>query len=275
MIQELRAIAADSDGATQSAAVDELLRGCKPLFARYARALCRSNSVPATRYLDDIEALVAAEAWELITEAIADPDILDDIPTFEARLFVRVRPKVRSFVDRFESPASGMVAARRRVREVAKTRSQLRRAGVEPKIETVIAETNARLRRTRKDAERQGMLVDVSTFIEAAPATPVNEYTARVPAPSASDVLFRQVVEATLDATRAMGSKTEWAATLFLTELQGTGTADAPDMARHVAKELRIRTADASALLGVVRAQLAKQMYQAGILDTELHETAV
>lgn len=265
--EDLRQIVEEADTRHREVLVNAFLRRCARLFARYARSLCRSNSVPATRYEEDIEAIVAAEAWELITEAIADPDLLDGMTTFEARLFVRVRPKVRSFVDRFESPASGMVAARRRVREVAKTRSALRRQGIEPSTNEVLAQTNKRLRATRKDAERQRVLVDVSTLIGVAPPIPVSEGAITIPGPNVSDIVCNQVVARVLDTARRSGAQTEWVAAAYMAEVLETGITDGSEMTRHIVQSLGIRVLEANELLHRVRAELARQMLHVGLID--------
>ncbi|MGC0252643.1 hypothetical protein [Pseudactinotalea sp. Z1748] len=144
-------------GPQREVAVEQFIAARLPLFNRYARSLCRTNSVPANDYLEDITAIVAEVAWEMIREALQDPGHLSKYMTWEAIHFRRARSKVRSYVDRTKTPASGMTTVMRRYREVQRTRSLLRgELDREPSDPEVVAETNKRLSHL-KDAAYQGM----------------------------------------------------------------------------------------------------------------------
>lgn len=152
-------IAAMDEGSQREVAVHEFIKARMPMFTRQARGLCRINSVQPTKYLDDLTGMVAETAWEMIREALENPGSLAQIMTWEAMLYRRARVKVRSYIDRVEAPASGMTTARRRHREVQRTRSLLRgEKGAEPTDGEVIEATNARLAHL-KDAAYQGMTI--------------------------------------------------------------------------------------------------------------------
>lgn len=155
----LRGIVTMPAGPAREAAVNDFIAARLPMFTRQARGLCRINSVQVGTYLDDVAAIVAEVAWEMIREALDDPSTLERIITWEAILYRRARVRVRSYIDRTEAPAAGMTTARRRHREVQRTRSLLRgELDREPNDAEVITETNKRLAHL-KDAAYQGMAI--------------------------------------------------------------------------------------------------------------------
>lgn len=166
------------DPTTQARALEDFMAARIPMFDRLAASLCRSNSVPPAKFAQDISAIVAQTAWVMLTEALANPSTLADIITWEAILYHRARPLVRSFTDKAEAPASGMVGARRRQREVAKTRTLLRtELSREPTHAEIIETTNTRIAATVADPARHSMVITAAD-LEAASVEPLNEGTA-------------------------------------------------------------------------------------------------
>ncbi|MPV50150.1 hypothetical protein GCG21_09055 [Pseudactinotalea sp. HY160] len=152
-------IAAMPAGVARDRAVTDFIVARGPLFDRWTKNLCRINSVPATTYGDDVRAIVAEAAWDLLATAIDDPASLEAIATWEAICYRSARSRVRTFIDKAAAPASGMTTARRRHREAQRSRSELRAAlGREPGTHEVIEHANGRLSHLSNQAN-QGMVI--------------------------------------------------------------------------------------------------------------------
>lgn len=156
----VRDIVAMPHGPERDRAVDTFMRQRARLHRNQARGLCRTNSVPESKYLDDVHAIVLAATWMLLVKCAEEPDLLPRVDTWEAIQYRFVRDQVRRELDRMDAPASGMVNKRRRYREAERTRSTLRDAlRREPTPEEIVEATNARLSAARKDAARQAILI--------------------------------------------------------------------------------------------------------------------
>lgn len=158
-LDEVRDIIAMPAGHDRDNAVTTFIHRRNPMFVNVARRLCRINSVQPQHYYDDIYAIVLATAWEMLAKAIEDPDSMDTIINWDAIFFRQARARVRSEVDRMSSVASGMTTARRRHREVQRSRSELRSLLMrEPSNEEMINHANKRLS-GRSDQKNQGMVI--------------------------------------------------------------------------------------------------------------------
>jgi len=159
-VDQVRRIVALPPGPERDLAIDTFMREHDRLHRNQARNLCRINSVPEGKYLEDVYAIVLAGTWMLLVKCMQEPDLLPKVETWEAIQYRFVRDQVRRELDRIDAPASGMVNKRRRYREVERTRSALRvELRREPTPEEIVEATNARLLATRKDAARQAILV--------------------------------------------------------------------------------------------------------------------
>ncbi|MFC8797300.1 hypothetical protein ACFT2C_06180 [Promicromonospora sp. NPDC057138] len=135
-----------------------------PTIRSIARYLVRTNRLTFTSHVDDVIGIVAAECAEWLAEMVADPTKIDGIRrSFDGVLYLRCRPKVKSYADGAASGRpSGTVALARRLREAERTRDGLRASlNREPTTPEVVEATNARMAATRKNPQRQGMLVRV------------------------------------------------------------------------------------------------------------------
>lgn len=157
---ELYAIVA-ATGTARARLIDEFYRSKLSTFRSIANLLCRKAALDVTRHADDVVQLVAIECMKMIDEVLADPSSIEDIVRFDGRLHHRARPAVRTYADGAASGegASGATAKARRVRELSRTRAALRaELNAEPTDVQVVEETNARMRRLRKDPARQSMI---------------------------------------------------------------------------------------------------------------------
>jgi hypothetical protein len=160
---EVERIVALCDEARYHAAVSSFIAGHRTHWRRIAVRLCRTNSVQATQHLEDVESIVTETVWEMLEKSRRDPNYLATMRSFLAIVVYTARPRVRSFVDHATAPASGMVSAQRRRRELARTRSELAALrGSLPTAEEAVQATNERLGATRADVVRQGMVVTVA-----------------------------------------------------------------------------------------------------------------
>ncbi|GAB3176045.1 hypothetical protein GCM10027059_50300 [Myceligenerans halotolerans] len=143
---------------------DDFMRSKMPAIRSIARYLVRSNKLRLASDLDDVVGIVAAECSEWLAEIIADPTTIDQIHrSFDGVLYLRCRPKVRSHADGGASGRpTGAVGLARRLREAERTRERLRASlHREPTNPEIVQATNDRMAATRKNPQRQGMLVSV------------------------------------------------------------------------------------------------------------------
>jgi hypothetical protein len=227
---EAERVVAIEDDARYRAEVSAFIAEHRPHWRRIAAHLCRANAVQATRYLDDVDAIVTETAWEMLERSRRDPAYLRSMRSFLAIVVYTARPRVRSFVDHATAPASGMVSAQRRRRELARTRSELAALrGTVPTVQEAVRATNERLGTQRADVVRQGMVVteadelvlrgalpfddalDADTHLETDPDCVL--HPVEVPA------LLRSVV----DAARAESPSCGRVAALWMSEAYGGG----------------------------------------------------
>lgn len=269
---EIRRIVSEPDQARFDYLVADFLASRDKQFNRIAGSLCRSNSVRRTDYLEVVKSLVAEMCWQMIVWAREDETYLDRVDSWEAILVYNVRPKVRSEIDHQRSPASGMVSAQRRYRELARTRSELTSArGERPSVKETVEETNRRLHATRKDPVRQGMVVTELDELAARGAAPFDETLDSVVHqvdfaenyilhPAEGPVLVRTVVELAAEHSELCGQVAEmWMGEAYTSGGPPPGT----DTASWIAKELGLTRAQTSSHIATVR-ELAMD-YLAGI----------
>jgi hypothetical protein len=228
--REVERIIAIEDDARYRDEVSAFIADHRPHWRRMAAHLCRANAVPATQYLDDVDAIVTETAWEMLERSRREPGYLRTMRSFLAIVVYTARPRVRSFVDHATAPASGMVAAQRRRRELARTRSELAALrGAAPTVQEAVRATNERLGAQRADVVRQGMVVTEADELVMRGALPFDDaldadthldddpdcvlHPVEVPA------LMRSVV----DAARAENPACGRVAALWMSEAYGGG----------------------------------------------------
>ncbi|WP_375000187.1 hypothetical protein [Aeromicrobium sp. CTD01-1L150] len=132
-----------------------------------AHRFCSSFRVDRNTWADDCYAIILETANGLIEETIENPRMLEKLQSFVSLTQYRARYRITQF---FESsagtnPASGMNSMRRRRSELERDRAQMTQTmGRDPSPQEVVAATNDRMRATRKDAARQGMIATVADF---------------------------------------------------------------------------------------------------------------
>lgn len=272
---QVERIVAVEDDVRYRAEVDAFLGEHRPQWRRIALRLCRTHSVAADTYADDVEAIVVETAWQLLERSREDVAFLRTMRSFLAVLVYTARPKVRSFVDHATAPASGMVAAQRRRRELARTRAELAALrGATPTVAEAVEATNSRLAEHRADVVRQGMVVTEAdelvlrgalSFDEALDAgglvdTPADPPLHAVEVPA----LVRSVV----DAARGQGRVLGHVAALWMSEAAaGSGALPGHDTLVWVARTVGITRARAAEHIDRVRAIAADRLREMGIPD--------
>lgn len=153
-----------STGRARQHLLDDFMRAKVKVFRSIAMKLCRTNSMDITRHLDEAASIVAAECVSWMNELMAHPERLDQISSFDGKLWLRCRPVFRSYCDGAAGGvnASGAVALQRRMREMGRMREALRaQYDREPTNQEIVDATNSKMRATRKDPERQSMICSV------------------------------------------------------------------------------------------------------------------
>lgn len=246
--QDLRAeverIVTLADAAEYRRQAETFLARHRGLWRRIAAHLCRANSVRRTDYLDDVESHVMVAAWEMLEAARQDAGLLGSMRSFPAVVHFHARPRVRSFLDRATAPASGMVGAQRRRRELQRTRAELAALrGREPTTAEVVDTTNERLAATRKDPARQGMVVSRSDALALRGALSFDEtLDSQQPARTEPDFVLhpvegRELVASVVRAARAEDRTLGQVAALWLGEAYASGPPDR-DTVRWIAGRL-------------------------------------
>lgn len=157
-----------ANGRARQHLLDDFMRSKLKTFRSIALTLCRKNSMDITRHLDEATSIVAAECVAWMNELMVHPDRLDAIRSFDGKLWLRTRPVFRSYCDRADAGvnASGAVALQRRMREMGKMREALRaQLDREPTNHEIVDATNDKMRRTRKDPDRQSMICSVNDLL--------------------------------------------------------------------------------------------------------------
>ncbi len=227
---EVDRIVAIEDDARYHAEVSAFLAEHRPHWRRMAVHLCRANGVPPARFLDDVDAIVTATAWEMLERSRQDPGYLRTMRSFLAIVVYTARPKVRSFVDHATAPASGMVAAQRRRRELARTRSELAALrGTAPSVAEAVRATNERLGAHRADVVRQGMVVSAADELVMRGALPFDDaLDADTHVDDDRDCVLHPVevpalLQSVVDAARAEHPARGRVAALWMSEAYGGG----------------------------------------------------
>src|SRR5690625_3297937 len=116
-VEVLKGILNEPDHRKRDTLLNDFITEREPLYRRYAKGLCRTNSVRQSQHSDDVLGIVRESAWKVITDAMEDPSLLETVYNWEAITWRRARWEVRRYLDREVSPASGMTTARRRHRK--------------------------------------------------------------------------------------------------------------------------------------------------------------
>lgn len=160
--------------------IDIYLRDRQRIYVTIARTFCTKLGKSVSRYLDEIVGIVRVTEYKLIERARNEPEWFDTIKNWTGFLKSACRNEVRSF---FETGAgssgiTGVSSHARRVKELNKTAALLRTAlNHEPTREEILDETNRRIRATRKDPEREGLVCTSDDFNPIGETTQLHDYT--------------------------------------------------------------------------------------------------
>jgi hypothetical protein len=178
----LAAIVAETDDAVRDELVNDFLVTTEPLTRAVSRTLCREFNADRDTWLDEFCQLVRLAAHDLLTEVIEHPARLEEIGSWRGLVAFRAKSAATAFVDSSAgfNPASGMVAVKRRVREMEKTRALLlAELEREPTDVEVVERTNQRMAQTRTDYKRQGMECKLEDLRLVEPAADIADHRDR------------------------------------------------------------------------------------------------
>lgn len=152
--------------ARRQRARDEFVVSRQRLFRTIAFRLCRNYGISPQEHMEDVTQVVAEEAIEWINKLMDDREDLTKVLNWEGMLHVRSKQTVRTWMDRNLTPASGMISVSRRVRMLNAVRDEMRQSmSDEPTKQQIVDEHNRRMRASRKDPERQGVIATVDDLI--------------------------------------------------------------------------------------------------------------
>ncbi|MCC3299449.1 hypothetical protein [Arthrobacter caoxuetaonis] len=157
----IRGIAAADKGA-QHTLINTFISERWGLFKQIGWSLCRNFGVSTDGHGDDFTSMVAEEAYKMLLEHLADEEELDRVEVWEGMLKLRARQVVRNYLDREMAPAAEMTSALRRVRLLNQTRDAMRMELKREPTDCEVVEThNEKMRRTRSNAVKQGVIASV------------------------------------------------------------------------------------------------------------------
>jgi len=247
-----------------------------PLYERYAVRLCRTNSAPISKHLEDVMGVVLESAWTVINDATEDPSLLDRTENWEAITFRRARWEVRKFLDRAVAPASGMTTARRRHRKVQEMRSKLRaELGREATDAEIIDAANQSLSHL-KDAANQGMVI---TAADLQLATQVSDVDAALDSFThvdfAEDYVIhplegRRIVEDVVNRCFEVDFTLGQAASIWMADVYTDGGAVAgTDTITHIGAELRLTANQVREYVSLIRRVALEILKEMGFGDAD------
>lgn len=156
-------IATCDNPTTRAFLVDAFLRDTEPMTKGIAAGLCRYFKADRNTWLDEFCQIVRITSQALVEELASDAEKAAEVESYKALLTFRARSAGTKFVDSSAgfNQASGMAGAKRRVKELERTRIAMIQQGLEPTDEEIVEETNRRMMATRRDAARQGMICTI------------------------------------------------------------------------------------------------------------------
>lgn len=160
---ELSAIAQAPDESAREVLVHEFISTRKRFFTQVAAQICHTYGYSINNDLDDAYQITCLVAFNMLTKVIDDPVQIEKIyVSWEGMLRKNARTKVREFMDKNSSVASGMSGQARRRRTLRAVRDRLRHEmQMEPDDQLVVDVHNAEMLERRVDAGKQSMLATV------------------------------------------------------------------------------------------------------------------
>jgi hypothetical protein len=264
-VAALQAIAAAGTAVSRSRLEGDFLAAHRRQFERNAASLCRRSSLEVARHVDDVLQLLYEVATEVIRKAADDPSVLEAIAStsFDTYVFYQARPRVHSYAYSGQSGRpSRSIGLARRQHELNRSRLALRaELGREPTDEEVVAATNDRMLRTRKDAAHQGMLCTLDDIRRPLTVTGLSDDDHDLPTTSNDPdmarheavALMRMVLDRLADDPRLTAVATAWFGGVF--DPDYGAPRELADIARMTGLT-RAKAADAIARIREVSAQV-------------------
>lgn len=153
---------ANAQGRVRENLIHEFMRTRMGLFKQVAWGLCRRFGHAPDQHVEDFTSIVSETAYIMLTEELADDELLERIENWEGMLRVRARSAVRNFIDKEGAPMAEMTSALRRKRLLDATRDEMRREmGREPSDLEVVETHNSRMWENRSNPVKQGVIATV------------------------------------------------------------------------------------------------------------------
>lgn len=166
----------------QDALINEFIRARWKQFQTMAYQACRRANRDPQKFEDDVTSLMAMEAWNVVKNLVAEGPAKIRSHGATANFNYLIRWSVGNAVTKFfhseagGTAASGMDLYIRRQSQIRKTRDEISsREMREPTQAEIIEVTNARLMKTRKSPQQEGILLDESDFVQYSTAEYVPE----------------------------------------------------------------------------------------------------
>lgn len=157
----IRSIAA-THGRVRENLIHEFMRTRMGLFKQIAWGLCRRFGHAPDQHVEDFASIVSMTALKMLTEELANDELLERIENWEGMLRVEARAAVRNFIDKEGAPMAEMTSALRRKRLLDATRDEIRREmGREPSDDEIIDTHNSRMHANRSNPVKQGVIATV------------------------------------------------------------------------------------------------------------------
>ncbi|MCC3292853.1 HTH domain-containing protein [Arthrobacter sp. zg-Y1110] len=222
----IRGIAA-ADKRAQPGLINTFISERWGLFKQIAWSLCRNFGVSVDVHGDDFTSMVAEEAYKMLMEHLEDDDELQRVEVWEAMLKLRSRQVVRNYLDREMAPAAEMTSALRRVRLLNQTRDSMRmEMRREPSDREVVESHNDKMRRTRSNAVKQGVIATVEDLRTYRACADVDDHDRAEPIdtefvlhPVEGPRFIKMLVQRTMEHNKRLGTAAElWLGGLYGTE---------------------------------------------------------
>lgn len=255
-LEAIRAIAAAAPS-HRPRMIDAFMRARLGLFRQIAYGLCRTYGLAADQHADDFASMVAETAYTTLARQIEDPEELDTVMIWEAKLRLTSRQVVREFLDKEMAPATQMTSVFRRLRVLNQTRDAMRMEfGREPSDREVVDEHNARMRKSRSNAAKQGVLASVDDLGVYRAAADVDDHDRSEPVDT--DFVLHPVegpkfIKLLVERTAAYNERLGEAASLWLS---GLYREDGPPMiatAEEIAEALDVSKSTARAYIRKIK----------------------
>lgn len=141
--------------------INDFLESRSAVFNRLSYTIARKFSAEHAR--EDIRQIVMIEAHEMITEAVAHPERIGEIHSFEGMLQARSHARSRTYLDRDDVGITNITTIKRRQRMLMATREAMIAEAGDNDVtdQSVVDAHNTKVTASRANARKQGMIATV------------------------------------------------------------------------------------------------------------------